>query len=210
MKSIRFIIFFLCLLFSSIYVHEQAARAADAVSSIALMPFKIKVSKEDMAYLQDGIRDMLTSRLAAKTGIRIIDNAQTDALLKNQMDNVSSSQLQNYGKSLGTDYLISGSLTSLGSALAIDASVIDVNNGPAQQVQTFYASAVDTSGVIPAIDKLAQDIVDLLFGKPQTATQANQGAPAPPPETVVELSTAHPERQFIESFPAPVPAASQP
>ncbi|MBI4793803.1 MAG: hypothetical protein HY789_13960, partial [Deltaproteobacteria bacterium] len=65
------------LLFFLLLGGNAAAADAAGKESIAILPFPASAGK-DISYLQAGIRNMLASRLAAETGLRIIEHARVD------------------------------------------------------------------------------------------------------------------------------------
>ena len=66
--------------FLFLYQTDAAAEEKDAVT-VAVLPFEMH-APSSLAYLQDGLRDMLASRLAANGGAKIIERSKIDALLK--------------------------------------------------------------------------------------------------------------------------------
>lgn len=192
--SITVLLITAILTYSS-HAHAQTPQPAN----IAILPFEIHSSK-DISYLKDGIRNMLASRLSANAGVSIIDKGLVDASIKKHGDIKSNTGLKKLGSNLNTDFLVTGSITSLGSALSIDAKVVDIDNSEASQ--NFYATANNDNEVIPAIDKLAADISAKVFGR-QTASQAAVVQPAPQqnPLPAVQMQTAHPDRAFITPLP---------
>lgn len=172
---------------------------------IAFLPFTAHAAK-DLSYLQDGIRDMLASRLSANAGIAVVDKALVDRTLAARPaaadKTISPAELPGLGNNLGADYLVTGSLTSLGGGMSIDAKVIQINN-PASP-HTFYVTAATEDDVIPAINRLAADISEKIFHHPVSVAAAApvQAAPPAAPAVVAETpaplhQTPHPERAFI-------------
>jgi TolB-like protein len=189
-------------LFAALFASPQHALAqGDQPATVALLPFEIHSSR-DISYLQDGIRNMLASRLSANAGVDVVDKDQLDSFVKKQSD----SGLKIPGADSNTDYLISGSITSLGSALSIDAKVIGTGEQDATQI--FNATANNDNEVIPAIETLAAAITARVFGT-QTAARETAAQPALPQSasSAISLETAHPDRAFIPALPE---AASMP
>ena len=52
----------------------------NARGTVAVLPFEMH-APDSMAYLQDGLRDMLASRLAANAGAKVIDRNRINAML---------------------------------------------------------------------------------------------------------------------------------
>ena len=92
------------------------AKAAESMAppAVAVLPFAMH-APESMAYLQAGLRDMLATRLAANSGVSIIENSMVDAELGEPGRALQQEEAASLAEKLGADYLISGSITSLKS-----------------------------------------------------------------------------------------------
>ena len=152
-------------------VVSSSAFAGAPPVTVALLPFQVHAPK-DISYLNSGIQSMLASRLTANAGVRIVK------------------------QSAGADYVLKGSLTSLGGALSIDAVLTAAKGGPSQN---FYATAPKEDAIIGAVNSMSWDIAVKSFGKkrpasasiqPQVASIPAASAPAP------AYRTANPERAF--------------
>lgn len=165
--------------------------AAD-VKRIALLPFKIN-SEKDLSFLQDGIFDMLSTRLAKEGQVEVISRAKVDEAMQSAAKSgaVNESVARSIGSGLNADFVLFGSLTVLGNNVSIDSKMVDISGG--KPTMSFFDQSQDLGAVITKINLMAADINDKMFGRrSQTATAA--AAPAPQPQPV-EKSTihAHPE-----------------
>jgi TolB-like protein len=195
--------FFLLATFFLLHAMGPHCKAADNTkpASVAFLPFTAHAAK-DLSYLQEGLRDMLASRLSANAGIVVVDKALVDRTLTDlgattPDKSIPPQDLPRLAKNLGADYLVTGSLTSLGGGMSIDAKVIE--SGDTATPQNFYSTAATEDDVIPAINQLAADISAKVFHRPvPTVTAAPaQPAPAPTAETPAPTyQTSHPERAF--------------
>ena len=105
-------------------IHVPRAAAADGpAKSVAVLPFEMH-APGSLAYLQDGLRSMLASRLAANGGAIIIEQGKIDSLLLEPGKPLQQSEAAALARQLGADYIVTGGLTSLGGAMSIDARVI--------------------------------------------------------------------------------------
>ena len=175
-------------------------------AKVAFLPFTVHAAK-DLSYLQEGIRDMLASRLSANAGVVVLDQAQVNRTLADlgvttADKTIPPAELPRLGKNIGADYLVTGSLTSLGGGMSIDAKVVQV--GDSSTPQTFYGTAATEDDVIPAINQLAADISAKIFHRPVPALATAPVQPAPLPalaptaETPAPAyQTPHPEKAFI-------------
>ena len=160
---------------------------------IAFLPFKAN-APQDMSYLTSGIRDMLASRIASEVGLTVIDKAVVDKALAGAGTPSQNDALLKLAKTLQADYLVVGSLTSMGSSLSLDAKVFEVAKGAPRN---FYATAKNEGEIIQSIDSLAWDISEKIFAQKRPASAlaqpqvAGQSAQAQP-----QYATAHPDRAF--------------
>jgi len=167
------------------------AQAAEKTGRIAFLPFATHTAK-DMGYLGGAVRDMLASRLAAELGLTVVDRTRVDTALAGAEPPAQAEGQAALAAGLEADYLVSGSITALGSALSLDAKVFDRAGG---NLQSFYATAKDESAIIPAIDSLAWDIGEKVFQRPRPATALVQQPVSPAAQASPgQYATPHPER----------------
>ncbi len=176
--------------------HDENTHKA---ASIAFLPFAIHApaAQKKFTYLREGVRDMLASRLAAKTGIKIIDKNLIDTSITTSAGRLTAEQIGTLAGKIGADYVMAGSLTFMGAGVSLDARVFPIHPLKKAAPVNFYASAGQDE-IITAIDKLAGDVAEKLFGQKRSAI-ATPPAPASPPQT------AHPDREFLQSTPGSSP-----
>jgi len=178
-------------------VHSLAADETSRQESIAILPLQSHTTK-DLAYLQEGLRDMLASRLSANAGVSIIDKSKiATAAIDAAGDNM---KLREAGTKLGADYLFSGSITSIGAGMSLDVKVLPVSSQ--DPAQTFYASAAREEDILQAVDKISWDIAEKVFNKKNpfaapAAAAPVQADPAPAAALPPSYQTPHPERAFM-------------
>ncbi|MCX5871404.1 MAG: FG-GAP-like repeat-containing protein [Deltaproteobacteria bacterium] len=182
----------LCILFSFL-LSFIPAHAAEKHSAVAFLPFTVNASK-DMSYLRDGLGEMLASRLSAEAGVVAVDKKIVNAAL-GAGGKVDPNQVEALAGKMGADYLLYGSVTSLGGGMSFDARVYSTAT---KSSETFYATAVKEGDVMTAIDNLAWSVLEKTFGKKRP------GGGAAPQAAVADaelgaLQTAHPDRTFRAS-----------
>ena len=158
-------------------LHLSVAAAAD---TIHIKPFTV-YAKQDLAFLQDAMRNMMASRLAANAELQTVDDPQT------------------------ADYLLEGDIIAIGEALTINAKV--TTRGSSEPPETYYSSAANENEIIAAVDRLAADISAQTFGKGDYADHQAASAPVTAPTVAAPVApaspdapafqTAHPDRAFI-------------
>ena len=162
---------------------------------IALLPFKINAEK-DMSFLQNGIFDMLTSRLSKEGEVVVIDRQEVETAVKAMggLGAVDESLARKIGSQLNADYTLFGSLTVLGNSISIDAKMVDVTgNTP---TTSFFEQSQDLGGVIGKIDQIAAEINTNVFDRqPKVARKAAPAQQTPKMETAPkDDAQAHPEK----------------
>ncbi len=157
----------------------SAAPAHAAALRVAILPFDMHTEK-DWSFLQAGITDMLSSRLAWSDKVNIISKADTRSALAAGEGFEGASRAMLIGAKLQADYVLFGSLTIFGESVSIDASMIDVSGK--RDPLPFFAQTSGTSDVIPQINNFATNINETVFGRKVAraipAASAASGGPA--------------------------------
>ena len=168
--------------------------------SVAILPFTLN-APPDLQYLQEGLRDMLGSRMRAEAGVRIIAKAEADGALKTAGGRPTTENLPVLAKQLGADYLVYGSITALGGGISIDTQVFTAGAPAEKALQPFYGAATANDQIMQSIDALSWEILDKIFNKrrpapavatPAQPTPGQAGAPS-------AFTTAHPDKTFMAS-----------
>jgi TolB-like protein len=194
-----------------------AAPVLAAPARVAILPFEMNAEK-DLTFLQEGILDMLASRLAWKDKVEVINENETKAALAAIEGFEGESRALLLGGNLQADYVLFGSLTVFGESVSMDAKMVDVSGQ--QEPLPFFAQTRGMGEVIPQINKFATDINATVFGRgvaqrpvaapaPQAGTiPATRVQPAPP----VLDPRMHPEKLLQSGVQSEtqVPVAGQP
>ncbi len=150
-----FAVLFGCFAVSSL----NPAAVYGKTRKLAVFPFKIN-AESDYSYLQEGVSDMLYSRLADTPGIELIPQDDSDA--GSARFGVPSNVFESMeiGKRLNADFVLYGSLTVLGNSVGIDAELtgIDQTRPPLR----FIEHCKTLEDVIPAVSRFADRISDRL------------------------------------------------
>ena len=198
-----------------LFISFSPALAAPA--RVAILPFEINAEK-DMTFLQEGILDMLGSRLAWRDKVEVISENETKAALAEVEGFDGESRALLVGGKLQADFVLFGSLTVFGESVSIDAKMVDVSGQ--QPPVPFFAQTRGMGEVIPQINQFATNINATVFGRdvaqrPVAAPAAQAGAqaataiqPAPPAYD----PRMHPEKLLQSGVPSEtlVPVAGQP
>jgi TolB-like protein len=173
--------------------------AAAEPKRIALLPFKINAEK-DMSFLQNGIFDMLASRLAREGEVIVTSRQEAEDALKaaGNPDPVTESVARTIGAGINADYTLFGSITVLGNSISIDAKMVDVTGQT--PTASFFDQSQDLGGIITKVNQIATQINATVFGRrPEVAQKAAPAAPSAPAEPAAKPAPAddvhaHPEK----------------
>ncbi|MGA6926061.1 MAG: VCBS repeat-containing protein [Desulfosarcina sp.] len=195
-------LFCLLPLFSAVPVFAAPAR-------VAILPFDINAEK-DLTFLQEGILDMLGSRLAWQDNVEIINKKETKAALASIEGFEGESRALLVGGKLQADYVLFGSLTVFGESVSIDAKMADVSGQ--QAPLPFFVQTRSMGEVIPQINQFATDINATVFNRsvaqrPTTAPAPQAGvasAPQAQPQPAQEAydPRMHPEKLLQSGIPS--------
>ena len=179
--------------------------ALAAPTRVAIIPFEMHAEK-DLTFLQEGIMDMLSSRIAYRDQVQVISKPETRSALASVEGLEGESRALQVGGKLKADYVLFGSITMFGESVSIDAKMMDVSGQ--QSPLPFFAQTRGMGDVIPQINQFAANINETVFGRsaPQRATVAAppvKTAPSTPvqPAPVVD-PRMHPEK-LLQSETAP-------
>jgi TolB-like protein len=154
------ILLFLCLL--------PSALAAD--KAVGLLPFVLHAdpSKE---FLRSGIQSMLVSRLEGE-GLSVLHGDRIEPLLKEEEKEGIDSEERARGiaRELGVDYVIFGSVTTLGGGYSLDFSILDLTGDSPQRTQV--AEAVDENQLIERLSDMAHQFRAVVEGIEYAAYRA--------------------------------------
>lgn len=190
--NIFFIAAALCLLWAGI------APAAETGKTFAILPFTLN-APPDKQYLQEGLRDMLGSRITAETGSVIVPKTKVDRALREIGGKLAAQNMESFAGKVGADHLVFGTITALGGGINIDAGVYSPALAPEQAVQNFYGSATANEQIMQTIDSLAWDIIEKFSGKKRPASLAAPAQQAAPAGEASAFTTVHPEKTFMAS-----------
>ena len=178
---------FLPILAATLLFVQLPARAD--TEKIVILPFEIH-SKTDLAYMGQGIHQMLTSRLSWKDRVEIAE-PRGAYLPGTAMDRTAAD--------LGADYVLSGSVTEFAGAFSVDATVFKA--GP-RTIETFFGQAATVEQIIPQLDILAAKINHSLFNRKTAALESIK--PAAPDVATFNVRT-NPEKLM----PLPMESSNQ-
>jgi hypothetical protein len=145
------------------------------------------------AYLVDGIRSMLASRLSARAGVQLVDYNLRESEIKKM---VAASQDAGVDKTaftaLQTDYLVTGILYATNTGLKIQVNLSSVEESTSQNISSVMENEEQ---VISAVTTLVEEIHQKISGVPGTEAGQRDDAVAEA-EGISGFRTEHPEKQY--------------
>jgi TolB-like protein len=190
LRSLTAVIVFFMMITGIVSV--KAEETSD-VSRVMVLPFD-GTSSGNFSYLTDSIRAMVSSRLAAKQGVEVVDYSGGAEGLKmlEGTDSQSSGSAAFFAK-YDTDYVISGALYALQTGLKIQVNLTGqkTTNLPGE----FTSLAISEGHIISSIEEIVEDIVSKGFGVDNavfSASVENQVAGT----GLSGFGTEHPEKIF--------------
>jgi TolB-like protein len=162
---------------------------------VLILPFKIH-SQKNLTYLQEGIRDMLSSRLADEDKVVFIPEEEVQKIIKNQGVPQTETAVITLGKTLAADYVVLGSLTILGDNISTDGKLIDIRKG--ESVVNFNRLGTHSSEIIHHVDQFAAAIKHKVFNMSTNAHQTPDGETHRHPEKLISQNVSKNETAAIQ------------
>ena len=150
------------LIILAVVLIQAPASSAKTPKKIAILPFNMNADR-DLTFLQEGIMDMIRTRLAWKGEVDILEKKAVKKETAHIEGHLDSDSALTVGKALQADYVILGSLTVFGESVSIDARILDVAKGEEQVTAFNQSKGMDE--VIPTVNQFAQDINAKIMGR---------------------------------------------
>jgi len=159
--------------------------ALAAEKAVGLLPFVLHADPSK-SFLRSGIHSMLVSRLEGE-GLSVLHGDRIDPLLKEEEKSGIDSEARagEIAEQLGVDYVIFGSVTTLGGGYSLDFSILDLNEKPPKRTQV--AEAVDENQLITRLSDMAHQFRAVVEGIDYAAYQAARRGTLAPAETTKGL-----------------------
>ncbi|EKD22114.1 MAG: hypothetical protein ACD_87C00148G0003 [uncultured bacterium] len=161
----------ICLLF---LIATVAPTWAKETNRVAILPFSVH-SAENIDYVEQGIGDMLSSRMSVNEKI---DVAGRDTVLNAMKDSGGKEptlvDVYSVGKKLNADFVVWGAITKIGNALSIDGRLVDI--GAHKSALAIVVQCQNMDEVIPKITDFAQKIEAHILGVAPPVSGASPAA----------------------------------
>ncbi|RLB30726.1 MAG: hypothetical protein DRG87_04320 [Deltaproteobacteria bacterium] len=137
--------------------------ARSSTKTLVLFPLAI-YADQSKAYLGQGIRSMLISRISG-AGIEIVPDEKYTSLLSEKEGKGITSQkrVEELARGIKADYAIFGSITTIGGGYSLDLSLLEVEKDGSKF--TRISKAVDEDQLIPQLSDMAYQLRAIIEGK---------------------------------------------
>ena len=143
----------------------NTAFSAEKISKVLILPFNIH-SEKDLTFLQKGIGEMLSTRLAFENRVMIVGKEEAGIVPGKTDEKIALAA----GEKTGADYVLFGSLTVFGDSISTDAKFYDVQKKSRLVVINEFGSS--QGDVIYHINVFAAKINETVFGRKTISSQA--------------------------------------
>ncbi len=179
-------------------------------SAIVILPFDANAAGK-YSYLKDSLRNMLTTRLAVRDGIRVLDSSLSQKETSEMKTSKKQAPPQNLFTRLHADYIVTGVLSSMADGLNVELTFYPASGG--KKPMLFTMSADKEEKILPSLDRLALEIGDKI-GDTVSGTPKVAGIPVSPKsegekqkdiqkqqpqagaDAMANFRTPHPERLY--------------
>ena len=142
----------------------NTAFSADKISKVLILPFNIH-SEKDLSFLQRGIGEMLSTRIAFENKVMIVGKEEAGIAAGKTDEKIALAA----GEKAGADYVLFGSLTVFGESISTDAKFYDVQKKSQLVVINEFGSS--QGDVIYHINVFAAKINETVFGRKTVSSQ---------------------------------------
>jgi len=149
--GILFSLFVVFILLSGQMVHAQEVKE---VKKVTLLPFSVHAPSDPQA-LQDKVFGGLIRELKKSRLIEVIDNSQTPGT--ESAEPFNEAMAMSIGKSLGTDYVVGGSISQFGNIISVDVRLYDI--GQEKTIPGFSIQGRGTENLSTVIQQVKTTIL---------------------------------------------------
>ncbi len=161
--------FILILTVAAVLTSVNTAFSADKISKVLILPFNIH-SEKDLSFLQKGIGEMLSTRLAFENRVITAGKGDPKIAAEKLPAAIDEKAALIFGEKTGADYVLFGSLTVFGDSISTDAKFYDVQKKSQLVVINEFGSS--QGDVIYHINVFAARINETVFGRKTVSSQA--------------------------------------
>ncbi len=154
------------------------SRGYSETRKVAVLPWNVR-SEQSMSFLQFALYDMINTRLGAEADISTVRSDRLKTVMQGQgLGNITQKTALKVGKELKLDYVLFGSITVIGKAVSLDASLLDVSSG---EVTNFSSTGQSRDSIVSLADDLSKKVIHHFFPERALPVKAPVTAVAPVP-----------------------------
>ena len=147
-------------------VHVPADTASAQTLRVAVAPFSV-YSKEDLSYLSQGIQEMINTQLLQR-GVDVVPEADVKKALRGTRPaRLDEAKARGLAKAMKADYIIYGSLTTVGQRISLDARMVDAMG--LKPTATIFLQDEGIENLASAVEKLARAVSQRVSGGTRVA-----------------------------------------
>ena len=176
MKYFQKYTLFIFLILLAVLTLSLSVCAAEPPKKVLVLPFKIN-APQDLTYIQEGLLDMLGSRLSWEGKVVVLDKLLAKKAFESAQGEFNSRSARETGRELGADYILFGSLTMIGKSVSLDASMISQTGD--KPPLSLNSQAKNLDGVVPQINSFAEQINSEVFQRAPDRIDTEKQASTP-------------------------------
>jgi len=162
----------------------QPAPAADE-PRIAVLPFQV-FSARPQTHLEQSLADLLTTRLEASGGVRVLEAAAVRESVIAHAGERTDATVRRIARDVGADQVVAGSLTELAGRYSLDVKVVPAAEGAATRTLVFTAEGEQE--LLDRVNELADRVLDVAGGASPRGQVADVRILGVPEELAAELA----------------------
>ena len=155
-KTIALLIFLFVLMGS-----PQTLFANENIKTIAILPFKIN-APEKLIHIQNGIAQMLYSRLSWKDNVVVVPQKQLAPHLSAIDKTKAGKGINEIALLTHSDFVLAGAITQLGGSFSIDVQVYDIEK---KRYMAFFEQSQKKDDLISKTNRIAASINKKIFDR---------------------------------------------
>ena len=172
------------------------AAAAQGTARVAVLPVVVH-AMEQQAYLQEGLADMLSARLAQHSGIGVIRVDEAGAAT------TDADEARARGRAAGGEWVLFGSFTRFGDGASLDLRCVRVDGSDEEdEARSIFVQTGKLEQIIPRLSNMAERVAAHVHAGPVAdVAAAPTAAPTATPPDDAELQAL---RRRVEALEAAV------
>jgi len=160
---------------------RPALRSSAALrATVAVVPFRVHSADADLAWLRDGMVELLTMRLSGTGGITVIEPGRVLAAWRSvtgdSLVDEPTAALAKFAGQVGAGRIVCGSVTGSADHLALAAWIVDVTDGHTEAQATVEGPADSLAFLV---DRLSARLLGLVAGVGNHRLISLEAAPLP-------------------------------